>query len=203
MLTSTQQFRLLTENRTANAYAVTAKRYTRTGLLTALGYATTLGTIPGHVPLGPINDSGRRKRGFEIQLIGVGSADQTVKARLHRLKLGLGPNGQVIDYDVAPVATLDGILGTLVGNAGGLVLDSEKLCDAQAVTLLTSATTPKGISASLRDIYAGGIEVVQSWEPANNTPAITFGVDWGDGDLLVEPIIGNATSVNAVVEVML
>ncbi len=203
-ISSSIRRRLLVTNSTASALALTSGMYTITTLAAALSL-TAAQARERFLPLGPSLPSvGARRRGAEISVIGVGSANQTASVRIWQAKYGVSrsaPESQTLDFELCPIATVAAILGACAGAASGeLVASTELIADTLTVTKLDATTTPKGIHDHIVTTY-GGVAVT-AYSPADDTPGRVTLADVGNGDLFFELIVGTATSANLIVEAL-
>lgn len=207
-VSSDGQKRLLATNTTASASWITAGRYE----LTSADESFSKDDWSDHLfRLGKYQGE-NRKRGVEITFFGVGAENATVTYRVWRVKYGFNPytaygiKPSDIDFDL--ICTGTATLGTCVLTADETVTEAEGyavasestlIADTITVTLATTSTSPKGISALLGTTGYGAPDP-SVYSPANNTPAKLLIPDMGGGDLYLEIYVGTATSCNALVE---
>lgn len=194
---SSLQRRLHAANVTASAYALAAGRYTPASLAAALATAKI-------IALGK-PEAGERQRGLELVFFGTGADDSTVAARLWQVKQGvasLGGSESPSDLELSLLGTFAATLSTAVGaGASGLpVLSGERIADTVSWTAATGTTTPKGIADKILAGYGGGLGV-DVYTPADNTPGRAWVYDVGNGDAILELVVGTATGANALVDI--
>lgn len=202
------QKRLLSTNGTQSATWMVAGRVAVGQLAAARSVATA---DDYKFSLGKLQGEGRQ-RGVEIVFFGAGADNTTVNYRVWRLKRGYNPYSSV--FRTQPGDEMYDLVctGTATLSAAQLTEDESvddeddqaigrnyRIADTITVTLATTSTTPKGISASLGTTGYGAPDPT-AYSPANDTPAFLLIPDMGGGDLYLEIYVGTATSCNALVE---
>lgn len=192
--------RLLSTNSTKSAYAITAGMYTVATLATALSVTAAV-VREMIITLGGADVNADKRRGIEVVAFGVGADDTTTGFRVWQVKRAMTTGAAVADdFELTPLYTVACTLSTAVGAASGVgVLSTERIADTMSVTALTASTTPPGQSSAIESAY--GSAAAAAYSPAaGNTPARFYLPDVGGGDILIEPIVGTATSANVLVE---
>lgn len=185
-LQASGQIRLLLDNTTANAFAITAGR-----TATALEPSETNGVFS----LGPL--TGSRFRGVALTFFGAGTAGQTIQYRIYRIGSAINTleSSAAIDYErilwcsgTVTLGTSAGVGNSTARTARTTDLIGDAIANTNSAYCVAAVTAKKGIEPTVATNGA-------------NTIARLYIPEFDNARALqAELIVGTATSANCLVE---
>ena len=161
---------------------------------TTLSDRTHLATLP-NVPRLAITRSAENPNGnkvAEVYIASDGDAD-TLTCRIYQAKEVLNVQGAVVGYVISPLCsvacTCDGGTSAVWARSAGISEPGPFAANEYTVTVSTTATTPKGIGATVGTAYGGGIV---AYNPADFQDGRIIISDCGNSDFLLFDVYGGS-----------
>jgi hypothetical protein len=155
---------------------------------------THLNTLPA-VPRLAITRSAENPNGNKYAEIYIGSAneDDTFTCIIYQAKEVFGIRNTPVGFVVSPLCSVACVCASdtsgILGSAAGTGVPDLYVVNEYTVTVSTTATTPKGIGATVGTAYGGGIV---AYSPTNGQDGRIIISDCGNSDFLLFDVYGGS-----------